>query len=191
MAEDLGASSVKFNIVQPTARGESFIKKGESLSVEDLIRLGHYTEEVIAKTTDLELFFDYPNAFRSLSRIAKHGCGECAILNIIGVIADGHYALCGIGAHVKELVFGKVGQDSLDEVWRESEILKSLRKGLPGNLQGVCKQCILRKSCLGRCIAQNYYTGKTLWSSFWFCDEAYREGLFPRTRLSDMPRRNL
>ena len=183
MAEDLGASSVKFNIVQPTARGESFIKEGESFSVEHLIRLGHYTEEVIAKTTDLELYFDYPNAFRSLSRIAKYGCGECAILNIIGVIASGHYALCGIGEHIKELVFGKVGKDNLDEVWGESVILKSLREGLPANLEGVCKHCILRKSCLGRCVAQNYYTSKTLWSPFWFCDEAYKEGLFPDNRL--------
>lgn len=189
MAEDLGALSVKFNIVQPTARGESFIKKGESLSVEDLIRLGHYNEEVIAKTTDLKLFFDYPNAFRSLSRIAKHDCGECAILNIIGVIASGYYALCGIGEHIKELVFGKVGEDSLDGVWMESVILKSLREGLLGNLEGVCKQCILKKSCLGRCVAQNYYTGKTLWSPFWFCDEAYRKGLFPSTRLCDIPGR--
>jgi len=62
-------------------------------------------------------------------------------------------------------------------------ILKSLREGLPANLEGVCKHCILRKSCLGRCVAQNYYTSKTLWSPFWFCDEAYKEGLFPDNRL--------
>ncbi|MBI5251148.1 MAG: radical SAM protein, partial [Desulfomonile tiedjei] len=37
LAESLGASSVKFNLVQPTARGEQMHRDGQTLSVEELI----------------------------------------------------------------------------------------------------------------------------------------------------------
>ena len=186
MAEALGASSVKFNIIQPTARGEALIREGESLPVEELIRFVQYTEEVMAGRTDLDLYFDYPNAFRPMSRIARQGCSECEILNIVGVLSDGSYALCGIGHQIGELVFGTVGQDGLDTLWAETPVLKALRAGLPRRLEGVCSRCILRKSCRGRCIAQNYYSGRSLWAPFWFCHEAYQKGLFPESRLCDI-----
>ena len=117
MAEDLGASSVKFNIVQPTARGEKLHENDDALSIEALIQLGRYVEMELSKNTKLKLFFDYPMAFRALSRIANgDGCGICSIKGILGVIASGHYALCGIGKHISELVFGRVGKDRLEEV---------------------------------------------------------------------------
>ena len=47
----------------------------------------------------------------------------------MGVMASGHYALCGIGEQVPELVFGKVGRDRLETVWRENALLNSLREG--------------------------------------------------------------
>ena len=40
MAESLGVGSVKFNIVQPTARGRTMHQAGETLTIEELIDLG-------------------------------------------------------------------------------------------------------------------------------------------------------
>ena len=40
LAESLGASSVKFNIVQPTARGVKMHQAGETLSIREIVRLG-------------------------------------------------------------------------------------------------------------------------------------------------------
>jgi len=185
LAENLGASSVKFNIIQPTARGKAFHDTSNGMDVEDLLRLGRHVDSVIAKNTDLQLFFDYPAAFRPLSRIASNeGCGACGILSILGVLPSGKYALCGIGSHVKELIFGRAEKDSLAEVWLKNPILNQLRSGLPARLTGICGECLMKNHCLGSCIAQNYYRTDSLWSPFWFCEQAEAKGLFPKSRLN-------
>jgi SynChlorMet cassette radical SAM/SPASM protein ScmF len=184
MAEELGASSVKFNIVQPTARGQRLHEKDETLDIAELIQLGRYVEMELVPTTGLQLFFDYPHAFRPLSRMALgDGCDTCGILGILGVIPTGHYALCGIGEHVPELVFGRAGEDRLEAVWHEHQILKELREGMTNKLEGVCARCLMRHLCLGSCIAQNYYDAGTLWAPFWFCQQAEEAGFFPESRL--------
>jgi len=184
LAGELGASSVKFNIVQPSARGERLHEKDQALSIAELIRLGRHVEMDLAPKTKMSLFFDYPLAFRPLSRMASgDGCDICGILGILGVIPTGEYALCGIGSQIPELVFGEVGEDKLEEVWRKNQVLQELREGLPGRLGGVCTRCLMRHQCLGSCIAQNYYDAGTLWAPFWFCQQAEEAGLFPASRL--------
>jgi radical SAM protein with 4Fe4S-binding SPASM domain len=91
--------------------------------------------------------------------------------------------LCGIGETVPELVFGHAAQDRLEEVWRENAVLQDLREGLPHRFEGICGQCLMKRVCLGSCVAQNYYRSKSLWAGFWYCEEARKEGLFPTTRL--------
>jgi SynChlorMet cassette radical SAM/SPASM protein ScmF len=114
LAEDLGASSVKFNIIQPTGRGKALHNAACGLDVKDLIALGRKVETELVPQTDIKLYFDYPAAFRSLSRIAADDSSSaCGILSILGVLPSGEYALCGIGSHLKELVFGIVIKDDL------------------------------------------------------------------------------
>jgi SynChlorMet cassette radical SAM/SPASM protein ScmF len=188
MAEELGADSVKFNVVQPTARGEKMHKDQETLNIADLIALGQHMEQVLAPKTKLKLFIYYPQAFRALHRIASGDeCGACGIFGVLGVIASGHYALCGIGEQVPDLVFGQVGKYLLEEVWRENAILKALREGLPERLEGVCSRCLMKRSCMGSCVAQNYYRKGSLWAPNWFCEQAEEAGLFPASRLATLP----
>ncbi|MBI4767441.1 MAG: SynChlorMet cassette radical SAM/SPASM protein ScmF [Deltaproteobacteria bacterium] len=186
MAEEMGAGSVKFNLVQPMARGEKLHQVQENLSIGELIELGRYVERELAPRTRLRLFFDFPRAFRALSRLANgDGCGLCGILGILGVLADGTYALCGIGEQVPDLVFGRIGEVPLERVWRENRVLQALRQNLPEGLEGVCSRCLLKGRCLGSCVAQNYYRSGNLFSPFWFCDQAEEAGLFPTSRLMD------
>jgi SynChlorMet cassette radical SAM/SPASM protein ScmF len=183
LAEKLGAGSVKFNILQPMERGEKLSLSSEALSIAEYIKLGRKIEGGIAKRTKIAVFFDYPMAFRSLGRISRPGgCGICGILGIIGVIPSGHYALCGVGEHIPELVFGKVGKDKLAAIWSNNAVLKKLRSGLPKKLQGICAECLMKQACLGSCIAQNYYRSRNLWAPYWFCESAVKSGLFPNSR---------
>jgi SynChlorMet cassette radical SAM/SPASM protein ScmF len=183
MAGELGASSVKFNMLQPTARGEKLSESEEALSVAELIDLGHWVVRDLADRARLTLYYDFPMAFRPLSYIASgEGDAACGIFGILGVLASGHYALCGIGETVPELVFGQVGEDPLEEVWRGAPILQALRSGLPARQQGVCARCLMNHRCLGSCVAQNYYRTGSLWAPFWFCEEAERASLFPTSR---------
>ncbi|MBN1939232.1 MAG: SynChlorMet cassette radical SAM/SPASM protein ScmF, partial [Candidatus Aminicenantes bacterium] len=157
LAEGLGAASVKFNIVQPTARGEKMHNAEETLSIKDLIALGRRVESELQPTTKMRLHFDYPQAFRSLSSLASGNGGTCGIMGIIGVIATGLYALCGIGEHIPEFVFGRVGEDRLADVWNDNPMLNAIRAGIPNKLEGVCGRCLMRRRCLASCVAQNYY----------------------------------
>jgi len=185
MAEDLGASSVKFNIVQPIARGEKLHGNDDVLDIKALIKLGRHVEMGLAKHTKVKLFFDYPMAFRAMSRIAGgDGCSVCGILGILGVIASGDYALCGIGEHIPELIFGKVGTDRLEAVWHDNPTLNELRVGLPDGLDGVCSRCLMKHRCKGSCVAQNYYRNGSFWKPYWFCEQAEEKNLFPESRTA-------
>jgi SynChlorMet cassette radical SAM/SPASM protein ScmF len=184
MGEELGAHSVKFNMVQPTARGEKLHEALETLTIGELIRLGRHVEEELAPQAKLQVLIDFPRAFRALRGIARRdGCGACGIFGILGVIAGGHYALCGIGEQVPELVFGRVGKDRLEEVWRDNAVLKALREGLPERLEGICGRCLMKRGCLAQCVAQNFYRKGSLLAPNWFCEQAEEAGLFPASRL--------
>ncbi|MBW2557429.1 MAG: SynChlorMet cassette radical SAM/SPASM protein ScmF [Deltaproteobacteria bacterium] len=186
LAESMGAGSVKFNVLQPVARGEQMHEAGETLEIEELIELGRWVENTLSASTNLPLIFDHPPAFRPLSKMFGNsgtGCDTCGILGILGVLADGSYSLCGIGKTVPELVFGHADIDRLDDVWNNSPVLRELREGLPDRLEGICGKCLLKSICRGNCIAQNYYLNKNLWAPFWYCHEANSKGLFSETRL--------
>jgi SynChlorMet cassette radical SAM/SPASM protein ScmF len=183
MAEKLGASSVKFNIVMPTARGKELLEKGEDLSVSELMSLNEMVNEA-ALTTKLKLYFSIPIAFQSLSSMFNGDFrGICQIRNILAVLATGQYALCGIGVNVPGLVFGKVEEDKLQKLWQENATICEIREGLPGRLTGVCSRCLMKDICLGDCIAQSYYSTGSLWAPQQFCDQACKAGLFPSSRL--------
>lgn len=184
LAEKLGAASVKFNIIQPTGRGEAIQGGSNEMSIKDIIELGRKVESDLAAKTKLQLFFDYPAAFQTLRNIATgDNCGVCGILSILGVLPSGHYALCGIGSIEKDLVFGRAGEDALSKVWEKHGILQKLRSELPDGLTGICSRCLMKHTCLGSCLAQNYYRKGSLLAPFWFCEQADAAGLFPDSRL--------
>ena len=187
VAEGVGAGSVKFNIVQPTARGEKMHESGEALSIEELVVLGHWVENSLSASADVSVYYDHPPAFRQLGKMFGSdgdGCGICGILGILGALPNGSYALCGIGEAVPELVFGHATTDCLENIWNKTPVLLELRQGLPQRLEGICGNCLMKEICLGSCLAQNYYRSKNLWEPFWYCADAHRRKLFPTSRLS-------
>jgi len=184
LAESLGARSVKFNVVQPIERGESLQAREQSLDVAELIALGRRVEGELARQTRLRLFFHYPMAFRPLRNIsAGDGGSACGVKGILGVLPGGEFALCGIGEHVPDLVFGHSKADRLADVWGENPVLNAVRAGLPDRLEGVCGRCLMKTRCLGGCLAQNYYCSRNLFAPNWFCEAAEAQGLFPASRL--------
>lgn len=186
LAETLGVGSVKFNLLQPMARGKKMHEALETLDIGELVELGRWVETTLSKSTDIRLIFSHPMAFRPLGRMfgdKGDGCGVCGILGILGVLSDGSYAMCGIGETVPELIFGNSSTDSLEDLWNNTPIIKELREGLPNKLKGICGDCLMKGVCLGSCIAQNHYMSKDLWAPFWYCDEARSRGFFPDTRI--------
>jgi hypothetical protein len=133
----------------------------------------------------VRVFYDYPLAFRPLSRLANKGeWGVCGIQGILGVTPGGMYALCGIGEQIPELTFGVVGKDALSEVWKNaSNIGRHPRRAarppaghlrhlpdetrLPGELPGA--ELLSHRQPVG---------------AFLFCEQADQAGLFPASRKS-------
>jgi SynChlorMet cassette radical SAM/SPASM protein ScmF len=185
LAENLGAGSLKFNVVQPTERGELLHESGQALGVAELIDLGRRVEGTLARGTNLRLIFHYPQAFQPLGRLAGGDGGTaCGIRGILGVLPQGEYALCGIGEHMPEMVFGDSKTDALAHIWSDHPVLNSIRAGMPDRLQGICGRCLMKSRCLGSCPAQNYYRGRSLFAPNWFCEAAEAQGLFPASRLT-------
>ena len=188
LAESLGACAVQFNFVRPQGRGEKMLAGGELLTVRELVRLGVWVENELSRRTKLPVYFTQPLAFRPLDKVfgvQGTGAGGCGILKLIGVLADGSYSLCGMGATLPDLVFGHAGQDTLEEVWHENPVLKEIREGLPQRFKGICGECLMKGICQGHCLAQNYSRSRDIWSPYWFCEEADKQGLFPAFRKQD------
>lgn len=187
LAESLGASSFKLNMIQPCSRGKELHKRGEALSINSLVSLGEWIEKKLSASTNLSVVYSHPPAFWPLKKIFRSGRGfapTCGILGILGVLANGAYALCGIGETIPELIFGNAKTDKLKDVWDNTPLLQELREGLPYRLEGPCGDCVMRGPiCPGYCIAQNYNTGKSIWAPYWYCEETYKRGLFPKHRL--------
>ena len=105
LAESLDCASVKFNIVQPTARGVKMHEAGETLSIRNSSRSGTRVENELSEKTKLTLYYAHPVAFRPLGRMYGrdgHGCSACGIRGILGVLGDGSYALCGSGKRCRK-----------------------------------------------------------------------------------------
>ena len=185
LATDIGAGAVKLNIVQPALRGAVMHAEDDVLSIREILHLNQRLQDQVQPCYQLPISLDVPMAFKPLGSLVEcQGLSSCGIMGIIGLLADGHYALCGVGEHVPELVYGQAGVGHLAEIWRTHPLLQELREGLPNHLQGVCGDCLMKKVCLGSCVAMNYQRGRGLLAPYWFCAQAYDEKLFPESRLN-------
>jgi SynChlorMet cassette radical SAM/SPASM protein ScmF len=183
LAESLGAGSVKFNLIQPSGRGEVMTERGKVLGIEKLVELGRWVEGVLQKQTELSLHYSWPVVFHSLKYLTHNGSDSCGIFGILGLLAGGQYAMCGIGVQIAELTYGQIGQDALAEVWGRHPMLEKLRQSLPVKLEGVCAECLFQAQCLGSCVAENYHQSGRLTAAYWFCEQAEQAGIFPAERF--------
>jgi len=188
LARRLGARSVKFNLIHSMGRADRMRRSGRTLDVRELIRLGRLVENEWGPRHGIATHWSWPLAFQSLRDLLGAQRGTCGIHGILGILASGHYALCGVGRATPDLVYGSL-DDDIVEIWNRHATLRRLRDELPEKLEGVCGSCLLKRSCKAHCVASNYHEGASLTRPFWFCDEAHREGLFPASRLvAPLPR---
>jgi len=83
--------------------------------------------------------------------------GDCGVRRILGILGTGDIALCGIGRTMPELVYGRLGQDSIREIWLTHPRLLELRRVLDDihAFPGICGECTHAKSCRTGCVAHN------------------------------------
>jgi hypothetical protein len=111
LARRLGARSVKFNLVRDMGRADQMRRMGRTLDVRELIRLGRLVDEEWGPAHGIETSWSWPPAFQPIRKLLRPSLGTCGIHGILGVLASGHYALCGIGRAEEELVYGTLEDD--------------------------------------------------------------------------------
>ncbi len=182
MAQEEKWSSIKFNLVQKIGRGKSFVSR-YGLSIEEIISLYHQIEKY-KQDIKTPIVFDIPIAFRSIRDLLYSVNGHCTVFNILGILSDNSWSLCGIGETVPELVFGHPERNDLKDIWNNHPKLLELRSKIPDHLEGVCEKCIFKYSCKGHCVANNYSLCNQFNAPYHFCSNAEKLGLFPVSALN-------
>jgi len=182
LAVEAGAGSVKFNPVTRSGRGIGMHERGEALFYDEVMEFSRFVTNELQKRTPIALHIGLPPALSNLRYLMQSANARCSIHNILGILGDGRMALCGIGRNVPELCFGRLGQDSIMEVWTSHPMLIHLRKILQGPYPGICGDCIHAQTCLMHCVAQNYLDTGNLESPAALCREAVSRNVFPDSR---------
>lgn len=183
LCENLGASSLKINPLVPSGRAREVFKRNGNLELDELIDLHRMVEEKWSREDGLEIVFDLPVAFRSIEEIKRRGIVECRILNILGVLANGDFSICGIGQTIDALRMGNLYHDSICDIWNNSPLLNELRQSLPEKLKGICSHCIFKFQCLGACRANAYALTGNFYEPYFLCQEFFESGFFPPSRF--------
>ncbi len=180
-AKELGAKSLKINLIRGIGRAKDMEEDSNLTSADNFIEL--YKKHKDKSDDNFKVLFDIPSAFKTITDMNQDRCNTCGVKGIIGVLSDGTVSICGIGNIMNELCFGNIRQRSLKDIWENTPMLKYIREEIPKKLEGICGRCILKGMCLGKCIANTYYSTGSLTNGNLFCEEAYRAGVFPENRL--------
>jgi len=178
---ELNVASLKFNFPNAYGRANNLKQDGSLLSTEKIIS----TIELLIKkykTLPFPLDFDVPRVFK----INYNDKPRCSLFNILSILPDGRYSLCGIGVTHKWVTFGIINTNSVSEVWRDSGILNDIRKLKHHRPKGVCKYCAEYSLCYGHCLAHIITELGCIGDSNPFCQNAFDCNLFPKNKL-DLP----
>ena len=175
-----GANSFKLNVIAPAGRGKTF----PAIDVEDILTLD---SELANHARNLGLGYagPIPPALLPIGRLMECRClgGRCNIHSTLGILADGTITTCGMGRYAEDFCYGKLGEESVSEIWVNHPVLRTIRARIPRDLGGTCGRCVLRTACLGVCRLLNEdVTLDRLCDPFWFCAEMESRGRFPRSR---------
>ncbi|NOQ23227.1 MAG: radical SAM protein [Candidatus Aegiribacteria sp.] len=176
LVQDLGVHTLKINFITPSGRGKSnnFF---DNSSIQETLDFFSW----IDSETPVWVRPSIPAALLPVNRLPD--LGYCPVRNLMGVLPDGTFSLCGVAFSRKEMAWGKFPETSVKEAWKNSPVYRLIRSSVPDNLEGICRRCIHRDSCIGRCVANNMETGGTITSPDILCQRAFDAGLFPETRL--------
>jgi len=106
-AAKLGCGSVKFNLLQEPGRGARF-SEHHGLSISETVEAFSHVDSVLRPKFDLEIHFDIPMAFWPIRHLVDGRGSRCSLHRVLGMLASGETALCGIGATLSELTFGHI-----------------------------------------------------------------------------------
>ena len=181
-----GAGSVKINPVTNSGRGAGMHERGEGLDFDQHLELARTVREELRESYPMRLVINIPLALMPIGEIMRRGgrTGDCGVRGILGVLGTGEIALCGIGRTIPELVYGRLGEDSIRDIWLHHPKILELRRLLDDveSFPGICGECTMAQRCRTGCVAQSYVdSGQLVWPDP-LCAEAAGRDVFPAAR---------
>lgn len=173
LSMDLGACAIKFNFPSPYGRGKTLKLNSKLLTTEKIVRLTEYIELKYHGLIAIDV--DVPRVFRVYPLVGR----RCEVLNLISILPDGAYSLCGIGITHKEITFGHVQNDNIDDVWRRNSRLREMRDTIPLGGRGICGDCTVYDKCYNHCLAYCLTDFGSLSGPHPICQDAFSRGMFP------------
>lgn len=179
LAASMGVKDVKLNSITSAGRGGEMAD--ERLDWDDEMAV---VEQLEAMGREAGVFFrmDLPLCAVPLQSM-KHHCPGCDIRHVLGLLSNGDFAMCGVGLTMPEMVYGNFRTCDVAEIWSTNPRVLELRAGLPNQLEGACRDCVLKESCRGGCRAMAYLETGTLMGPGLRCQLAKDRGLIPPTRV--------
>ncbi len=185
LAASKGAGSVKLNPVTNNGRGALMHERNETLTLNEILELSDFVRGPLKKTSPIPVIINIPLSLRPLKElVANSNAGDCGVDHILGILGSGTVALCGIGRTMPELAYGKLGQDSIRDIWLNHPAVVKLRNDLMdfSNYPELCRNCIFMRKCRTGCVVQNYSNfGKLIWPHA-MCIDAQHNGRFSQSR---------
>ena len=161
-------------------------KHGKALNFDEHLELSQDVYDGIRARAPIDVVLNMPLALKPLAELqrTKGRTGDCGVRHILGMLGTGEIALCGIGRTIPELVYGRLGKDSIREIWLRHPTILELRRILEEHRKfpGICGECVFAATCRTACVAQNYVDGRHLVWPDVLCAEAAERGLFPASR---------
>ena len=186
VATEHHAASVKLNPVTRSGRGLAMEERGEVLDFDEHLALARYVSDELLPKASVGVILSLPPALASRRELwrTRGRTGDCGVTGILGILGTGEIALCGIGRTYPELVYGRLGKDSIREIWLTNPTVVYLRRALaePDAFPGACARCMFARTCRTDCVADNYVVSGQLVAPSWLCAEADRRGVFPPGR---------
>jgi SynChlorMet cassette radical SAM/SPASM protein ScmF len=185
LAASKGAGSVKLNPVTNNGRGSLMHERNETLTLDEILELSDFVRGSLKKTSPIPVILNIPLSLRPLKELVSNSnAGDCGVDHILGILGSGTVALCGIGRTMPELVYGRLGHDSIRDIWLNHPAVVRLRNDLKDfeNYPELCRNCIFIRKCRTGCVVQNYSNfGKLIWPHA-MCIEAQENGRFSQSR---------
>lgn len=131
LAEAHGATSVNTLPWEIRARGAALHAQQVELGLGELIAFKRHVRTELAGQTNLSLFVSlFPPALLPQKELwrCSGSIGTCGIITNLGSLGNGEISLCGIGRSVPEMVFGRLGKDSIRDIWLCHPRVRELRR---------------------------------------------------------------
>jgi radical SAM protein with 4Fe4S-binding SPASM domain len=177
---DSGVSCIKFNFPSPYGRAVLMNQHFQLCSTQSILDTVRDVEAKYPSSLGMQMEFDVPRVFR----IHPLPGPRCHVLNLLSILPDGRYSLCGIGVTRKYLTFGSILEIDIDKIWHENDMLNQIRDIIANKKErGICGYCTEYDLCLGHCNAYSFSRNGWFNGPYPVCHDAFEKGLFPKSKV--------